>query len=124
MNKVYAVGVMQVDLTDDPAKFPIRKAERLWFFYANFEDAEKCVLENQTDIFEYYYNIALIEEHYVHDPKDPASPDADIVCAKQWWYLATYKEEDADELEVASNPTITAIDQPKGFEHVVNFWAG
>jgi len=122
MNKVYTVGVMQVDLSDDPNKFPIRKAERLWFFYTRFEDAEKCVLENQTDIFEYYYNIALIEEHYVRDPADPPLPGTDILCAKQWWYLATYKED--DELDSGPNPTVTAIDQPVGFKNIVNFWAG
>ena len=120
MYKVYAVGVMQVDLSRAD-KFPSDRKSRLWFFFANFEDAEKCVLENQSDIFEYYYNIALIEEHYVHDPNDPAPPEIGVI-AKQWWYEAQYP---TDEKTGESLPLIISkIETPQIFRNIVNFWAG
>lgn len=119
MYKVYAVGVMQIDLSETQ-KYPNGHKTRLWYFFANFEDAEKCVLENQTDIFEYYYNVALIEEHYVHDPNDPAPPSIGVL-AKQWWYKAEYVEDYEGTL---TNIVISKIDKPQVFKNIVNFWAG
>jgi hypothetical protein len=112
MNKVYAVGVMT--LKDDVCN--AIKSQRLWHFFAHFEDAEKCVLENQTNIFEYTYNLALIEEHFVYDPND--SEPGNIV-APQWWYQAIYPNNGIDVV-----PQIKKIEQPECFKQLCNFWAG
>lgn len=93
------------------------KSQRLWHFFAHFEDAEKCVLENHTNIFEYTYNLALIEEHYVYDPNDP-SKNYNFI-APQWWYQATYPNN-----SVNCDPEIKKIDQPECFKQICNFWAG
>lgn len=122
MNKVYVVGVMQVDLSNET--FSAKKAERLWHLFARFEDAQKCVLENHTDIFEYYYNIALIEEHYVYDPDDPPPPLHDIMCAKQWWYRAEYTTDYESNSMNPMNPVVKEAEQPKCFHGIVNFWVG
>lgn len=39
--------------------------DRMWGWYSKFSSAEKSVLENHTDIFEYgYYNMAVITKIY------------------------------------------------------------
>ena len=38
MPNVYAVGVIQADLSENPRRFI--KDQRLWFLYSKFEDAE------------------------------------------------------------------------------------
>jgi hypothetical protein len=124
MNKVYAVGVMQADLSDNSGNSPgqIIKASRLWFFFARFEDAEECVLQNQTDIFEYYYNVALIEEHYVYDPHDPEGATQKWNTPTQWWYEAIYPVVNTGKDDVG--PQIRKMENPKIFEHIYCFWAG
>jgi len=114
MNKVYAVGVMRIDLTET---YPLGKSQRLWHFFAHFEDAEKCVLENWGDMFENYYNVALIEEHFVYDPQDIADS---LVVGKQWWYQATYEEYERD----ADRIYISKIEPPASLQGIINFWAG
>ena len=114
MNKIYVVGVMT--LKSDFSN-TIKSPKRLWYFFVNFKDAEKCVLENQTNIFEYTYNLALIEEHYVYDPNDNSKP-GDII-APQWWYQAIYPNNGVD-----VNPEIRKIEQPECFKQICNFWAG
>lgn len=113
MNKIYVVGVMEVDRNDP--EYSTKKSSRVWYFFVNFADAEKCVIENQCNIFEYSYNIALIEEHYVYDPQDPPKDLEDRVIAKQWWYEAIFTEPD--------NPIVSKIEPPRQFENVFNFWA-
>ena len=122
MYKVYVVGVMQLDLTETK-RFPAERKTRLWHFFARFEDAEKCVLYNQNDIFESYYNIALIEEHYVYDPED--KPDVDFtswLSAKQWWYKADHRLD--EEGRYIGKVAVTKIEPPQIFRNIVNFWAG
>ena len=36
-------------------------SSRLWGWYSNFEDAERTVLENHTDLFELFYTHTVIE---------------------------------------------------------------
>lgn len=111
---------MQLDLSRND-KWPTDRSERLWFFYANFEDAERCVLENKGDIFEYYYNVALIEEHYVHDPNDRPPSNFNGLIARQWWYKVDYIQKEDGSL---SDMVISKIDAPRIFKNIINFWAG
>jgi hypothetical protein len=118
MSKVYAVGVIQADLSENPRRFI--KDQRLWFLYSKFEDAEKCVLENHSDIFEYYYNFAVIEEVYVIDPSSPRKKDEGNYVPKQWWYKADFSAG----REGDHHPVITSVEQPKCMENICCIWIG
>ena len=115
---------MKLDLLANSTSSAI-KHQRLWGFFTNFKDAERSVLENRSEnhsnIFEYYYNIALIEEYYVYDSSDDSEIHISLNTPTQWWYQATYYPEPNDRL---INPTICKIEQPKCFSHTCNFWAG
>jgi 3-methyladenine DNA glycosylase AlkD len=117
MNKVYALGVMIIDLAANKIKLP--RQERLWNLFADFETAEKYVLENTGDFFEYYYNIALIEEVNVIDLKAPPIENYDWHAQREWWYQA-----DHSQLDDNKNPKISKIEKPDCIKHVVNFWCG
>lgn len=108
--KIYAVGVMQVDLSTGRIT-----TKRLWYFFQSFQDAEKCVLENHSDIFEYYYNIALIEEHTLISPGDP---EAIVETYAQWWYQATYYDHESGDLRIEQ------IEAPVAFSQICCVWAG
>jgi hypothetical protein len=111
MKKVYAVGALKVDLSENPRNFI--KDQRLWYLFDNFEQAEHCVLNNQSDIFECYYNLALIEEiSVIGDSSEPWS------IPKQWWY----KYEPS--FESGTEDVITAIPPPSCAENVACFWVG
>jgi hypothetical protein len=64
--------------------------DRQWFFFYKFETAEKCVLENWTDIYEIgYYNYAAIY------PKREGS--FDNLCNNETvWYKAEFVEDKDD----------------------------
>jgi hypothetical protein len=116
MNKVYALGVMQIDLSDSPNNQTI-KHSRLWALCDSFEYAEKCILENRGDIFEYYYNVALIEEIGL------VSENADqkqllYSPPKQWWYRADYGN------NIERNPIVRSMDAPSAMHGICNFWVG
>jgi hypothetical protein len=123
MQTIYVVGTMQLNLSDDSGDSPggIIKHQRLWHFYARFEDAEKAVLENHSNIFEYYYNVALIEEHYIYDPTDKSETPFGWGMPNQWWYEATFYPEPNDRIR---NPSVRKIEQPTFFKQICNFWAG
>jgi hypothetical protein len=123
MNRIYVLGTMDVNLPDNSGNSPgqIIKHQRLWYFFAHFKDAEECVLQNQSNIFEYYYNLALIEEHYVYDPTDKSETPINWGMTPQWWYQATFHPEPTDQLQ---NPTVRKIEQPACFKNICNFWAG
>ena len=59
MKTIFLITVLQ------SSKFEIdpKLALRTWGFYFAFSDAEKVVLENQSDIFEFTYDLAIIEEY-------------------------------------------------------------
>ncbi len=61
---------------------------RVWYLCSDFETAEKIVLNNESDIFEYYYDYAIIEEIEVV-VKGKACTNKE---PKQWWYKAEYKD--------------------------------
>ena len=92
-----------VVIHDEPAR------RRTWGWYSNFEEAERAVLENYTDIFERgYYNLAVIEE----------MPEGVMAIAeKEWWYRAIYAPE-------ATDPTVERIEKPAIFEQNFNFAIG
>lgn len=122
MNKVYAVGVLQIDLSENARR--IIKEDRLWHLFAKFEDAEEAVLKNSGDIFEYYYNFALIEETYVIDPTDPPKPGEFGGFPKEWWYHADYTVNPPDEKTGWREPFIQAVEKPKCLDKTVYFWVG
>jgi hypothetical protein len=119
MNKIYTLGTMQIDLDSNSSRINSR---RLWYFFANFEDAEKWVLENGENIFEYYYNVALIEEYPVFNPKD--IDDAFFNLPQQWWYKCHFPLPPfPDNIEVPLL-IISKIETPPQFKNICNFWAG
>lgn len=80
---------------------------RTWGFFSNKEDAESVVLNPKSDIFERYYNLAVIEEISIG-----LAPKAkDIV-----WYESQYEN---------GNPApAKKINKPIEFEGVINFAMG
>lgn len=118
---IYAVGVIQADLSENPRRFI--QDQRLWYLFSTFSEAEKCVLGNESDIFEYSYNLALIEEIYVigSDTSEEEKACYSIV-PKQWWYLADYSKGEGEESE--PYPKVTKIPTPKCVENTCCFWVG
>lgn len=85
------------------------KGCRTWGWYSDFETAEKCVLENWTDLFEHgYYEYAVVEEAY-----EGVCPPS----GTQSWYKAIYLDEKLD-----NSPKIVKIDKPKELKNIVHFW--
>lgn len=54
-------------------------SSRTWSWHTNFEDAERCVLNNITDIAEFEYTYAVIEEVYEGYCWGMKIP-------KEWWF--------------------------------------
>ncbi len=76
------------------------KRKRTWGWYEKFEDAERAVIENHTDIFERgYYDLAVIEEM----PEGVAAVEVEA-----FWYRAKYAQGKDD-------PVVTKIKRPSGF---------
>lgn len=119
MNKVYAVGVLQID--ESPNAKEIIRDDRLWHLFAKLEDAQKCVLENQGDIFECMYNYALIEETCLINSDDPPKEGEFLGLPREWWYHADHSKA-CEENDFA--PEITACEKPKPLERTVYFWIG
>jgi hypothetical protein len=122
MKKVYAIGTMLIDLSEKSANRI--KSRRLWTLYQDFDEAEKVVLENAGDIFEYYYNVALIEEIGIIDKNDPPQPGQEHLWGppRQWWYRAEYTT--SADGEQSRNPVITKMEVPENFKNVCYFWVG
>ena len=115
MNKIYTIYVVALD--DDGTRMKTRVGkkgnvyelgDRVWGWFDKFEDAEKIVLNNETDIFEYYYNYACIEE----------VPMGVITVAKViQWYKSGF---DSDSGVVS----VGKVDPPPFAENTVNFTIG
>jgi len=103
--KIYAMGVM---LLDFELRYVVRST-RLWALYKRFNDAEKTILTNSGDIFEFYYNYALIEEVSVIPSRGK------FEFPKQWWYYADYSSGDL---------IISKVDVPKPLENTFCWWVG
>ncbi len=123
--KVYALGVMQIeykhwDKPEEVADFRI-KTDRLWSLYSNFEDAEEAVLNNYGDLFEYSYNMALIEEIHVIDKN---THHLQYEGGEQrWWYWAQFTPDPLAPFGM-TGPIVSKIECPQFFERTVNFWVG
>jgi hypothetical protein len=116
MNKVYAVGVIKYDKLENASYFFI-KNQRLWALFSKFEDAEQCVLENRGDLFEFYYNLACIEEINIIDysNKENEAPST----PKQWWYKITFFSGGDHNDDV-----VEKIEQPEWMKNICNVWVG
>jgi hypothetical protein len=96
----------------------------LWYLFASFEGAEKCVLENQGDLFEYSFNYALIEEIPVLDKgtTNPYEP------RKEWWYrfegYTTLHNEDPDITHEDEKAIVIPCEKPQCLNRIVMFWVG
>ena len=86
------------------------KRSRTWGWYENFEDAEKSVLNNCTDMFECgYYEYAVIEE----------MPEGVLaVVANEFWFQAVYYAGHVME------PKVERIQKPASFSGNFNFTLG
>ena len=108
MSTIYAMGVLNVDFS---ARRYV-KDQRLWQLYKKFEDAEQCVLSNNGDIFEQYYNYALIEEVKIIPLSKKELQKLSV--PKQWWYKADYH----------TDVVISKIEVPEQFKHMCYWWIG
>ena len=61
---MYFITVMSnpVSTLDPKILHPLH--ERCWGFYKNLDYAKRAVLYNRTDMWEYLYNYAVIEEYH------------------------------------------------------------
>jgi hypothetical protein len=112
MFKIYAVGV--ISFKNDHS---VLNDNRLWSLFKNFESAEKCVLENQGDIFECYYDRALIEEVPVIEDND--NSELYDIIPKQYWYEADFSDPDG-----VNYPIIKKIPAPLHANCMKRFWVG
>ena len=114
-HKVYATGVLKIQEVSKE-DYSI-KSDHLCVLYGRFEDAEKAILENKGDMFEHYYNYALIEETWVIDHSVPSDGTKENWFPPQeWWYKASYDEEGECHVE--------KCDKPESLDRVVYFWTG
>jgi hypothetical protein len=112
LSVIYAVGTLKADLTPGAKNFIID--QRLWFLSSSFELAQKSVLENEGDIFESYYNLALIEEVSVQ-----GVTSLPFIVSPQWWYKASF-----DVVTPLDPISIVSIPKPQCVENVYSFWVG
>lgn len=122
--KVYALGVMQLEYDHrtkegEPPSF-FTKDQRLWGLYEKFEDAEEAMLNNMGDLFEYSYNLGLIEEVTVYSRTTEFMSTWD---EKRWWYLAEYTPDPSAPFG-KTGPKVSKIECPEFFLRTVNFWVG
>ena len=81
---IYTVTVMREADIKDPRSFP--KTSRVWGFEMSLEEADRVVLSNQSDLFEFYYQYAVIEEVPAGVPAWGDGP------LRTWWYKGTYRD--------------------------------
>lgn len=113
MDKIYTIYVIALDKDGTEKTTRVGKkgnvyelGDRVWGWLDKFEDAEKIVLNNLTDIFEYYYNYACIEE---------VSKGVIAMTEVIQWYKASF---DKDTVSVEK------VDPPPFAKNIVNFTMG
>lgn len=113
--KIYAMGVLQ--MRDGSCK-----NDRLWALYKTFEDAERAVLTNEGDIFECYYNYAMIEEYELITPKNQSEYIGPRYNSfqKQWWYATKYLNEN---IETEYYPLVEKCESPF-LPNTIHTWIG
>ncbi len=99
---IYTVTVVRVNGLDDRVK-------RCWGWFRNRSDAVACVKTNDGDIFEEFYQYAVIEEM-------TEGSMADLL--REWWYRAYFDTEDA------FRPRVVRIKKPKALEYTILFSMG
>lgn len=106
LDKIYLVTVMAEG----------EKRTRCWGWYRNFDDAERAVMSNATDIFEIgYYDLAVIEE----------MPEGVMAMAeKEWWYRAAWPDGMSPSKRLRSKPVVEKIKKPEKYKQVLNFSIG
>lgn len=75
---------------------------RVWGYEQTFKEAERKVLANHSDLFEYYYRYAVIEQVM------PGVPAWDHPKGRTAWYSADYDETGA--------LTVTPCECPEGYQ--------
>lgn len=119
MDKIYTIYV--VSLVEDGTDYKYgtsvkgnkyKLGDRVWGWCKTFQEAEDIVINNLTDIFEYMYNFACIEE-----VPEGVLPRAVV---KQW-YKAKF---DVSKIETGPYPEVTKCDTPEIFKHGINFSMG
>ena len=108
MEKIYVVSVFFLKDKDYTDRI------RVWGWFSDLETAEKCVLENWTDMYECgYYNRAVIEE----------MPEGVCVISRYHkWYKIEYL--DKEEFDQVDSYKITEIEKPEIYKNVCNFAMG
>jgi hypothetical protein len=87
------------------------KRIRCWGWFEKEEDAEKCIKENWTDIYELgYYNLAMIEPN----------TEGPISCGTESrWFDVKYL--DTEENSFDNEYIVTEIDKPEAFKSIIGF---
>lgn len=91
---------------------------RTWGWYDNFDDAERAIIENHTDIFECaYYDYAVIEE---------VGPGVCAIGEVRQWYKAEYETTRAANVvvRISNDPVVTKCSEPEFAKGVCNFSIG
>lgn len=81
---IYTVTVLREADPENPRAFP--KCRRVWGFETTLAEAEKVVSGNLSDLFEFYYQYAVIEEVPAGVPAWGYGP------LKTWWYKGVYRD--------------------------------
>lgn len=94
-------------------------ARRTWGYFFDFATAEKVVLENQTDIFEFIYDLAVIEEYQQGWFQTP----------KETWYKARFIKSPKKGRSLAeefreTKVKVAKIARPRMFAGTCNFAMG
>lgn len=120
MNEVHFVTVFYIphellnvdtlrNIKDKPEGWEshLYKRVRCWGWFKDKKDAEQCIKQNWTDIYECgYYNVALIETI----GEGPCAR-----CNSDSWYSVNYVDPENNEYDVKK------IDKPKIFKSIVGF---
>lgn len=103
---IYFVTVFYVDGKE--YNYRPYKRIRCWGWFGKEEDAEKCIMENWTDIYEIgYYNMALIE------PCRQGPTGMSAAIKRQRWFDVKYLSN--------SKYAIREIDTPKKFRNTIGW---
>lgn len=97
MNKVYAVGCLEIDFSEKAKKLFLD--QRLWYLFSDFISAEKFILKNNLNIFENNFNFAVIEEIELVGESSFC-----LEVPKQWWYSPTRQYQEVISVEATEAP--------------------
>lgn len=113
MESVFVMGVLKGFSPENNNK---NNSSRAWGIYKHFKDAEEAILNNYTDIFEHFYNYAVIEEIPVIDFSN--TKQNYFYTINEWWYEATYDPNDYEKIEIKK------IQKPEHLKQFVAWFIG